>query len=213
MRNTVLGVALSLLFIIGLFALPRFFPHEGLQLTPMRAAAGIEPGFRGTRRIGPWTLVCGPAHKKAVPIPFSLGARGSLAVDAQDLGRCRTFIAFRRKADPKKIALLVNFRVMGKAQRLAVFIRMPPIAKKGQTVTVQAGKQALSLPISACEPGSCLAGGVLIPKQELLFYARGGVELLLPQNSDGKRPALHLPFWGLRAAADAMRRAQAGEPA
>lgn len=214
MRDTIVGLVLALLFLAGLFALPRFFPHEELQTTPAQIAGKIEPGFSGARQIGPWLLRCGPVRKKAVPIPFSFGPAkpGAPTVGSeQGLGRCRTFIAFRRKADPRQIVLLLNFRLLGQAQRLAALIRIPPNAKKGEVVTIEIGQKALNLPISVCEKGSCLAAGSLLPKQESLLYSQPVAELLLPRGPKGKRLALRVPLFGLRAAVGAMRRAQAGE--
>lgn len=214
MRDTIVGLALALLFLAGLFALPRFSPHEELQTTPAMVAAKIEPGFSGVRQIGPWLLACGPARKKAVPLPFSFGpAKPGVpaADDGQGLGRCRTFIAFRRKADPRQAILLLNFRVLGQTQRLTAVVRIPPGAQKGQAVTFAIGRKALNLPVSACEKGSCLAAGSLLPKQEALLYSGANTKLLLPPRPDGKRLAVQVPILGLRAAVGAMRRAQAGE--
>ncbi|HSM96467.1 MAG TPA: invasion associated locus B family protein [Rhizomicrobium sp.] len=214
MRNTIVGLALALLFLAGLFALPQFFPHQELQLNPAQVAAKIEPGFKGARRIGPWILACGPARAKSVPLPFSFapGKRAAPAMnDMSALGRCRTFMAFRPKANPKRIILLLNFRLLGHNQRLAALVRIPPRAKKGDLVSFRLGQKVLNLPVSACDKQSCLAAGSLTPNQEAMLFAQRGTELLLPPGPNGKRLAVRVPLVGLRAATGAMRRAEAGE--
>jgi hypothetical protein len=214
MRDTIVGLVLALLFLAGLFALPRFVPHEALRQTPAQVAAKIEPGFAGVREIGPWTLACGPKHPKTIPLPFSFGPgkRGAPAIgDANALGRCRTFLAFRRKADPKQVVMLLNFRLLGRSQRLAALVRIPPRAKKGDIVSFRLGGNMLNLPVSVCDRRSCLAAGSLAPKQEGLLFARPIGEILLPPLPNGKRPAVRVPLGGLRLATGAMRRAEAGE--
>lgn len=211
MRNTVIALALGLLFLAGLFALPRFFAHKLPQTAPAQTAAQIEPGFAGVRRIGPWILACTPARKKPVPLPFSFGPAKPAAQTGQSIGRCRTFIAFRRKADPQQVILLLNFRLLGRAQRLVMLIRVPPGAKKGDIFTIRLGEKMLKLPVSSCEAGSCLAAGSLTPREEALFYESGAAQLALPPGKNGKRLAVRVPLQGLRAAVSAMRRAQIGD--
>lgn len=214
MRDTIIGLALALLFLAGLFALPRFFPHEELQQTPAQAAADIEPGFAGVRQIGPWILTCGPVRPKPVPLPFSFapGRRAAPATtDMNALGRCRTFMAFRRKADPRQVVMLLNFRLLGRSQRLAVLVRIPPRARKGDVVSFRLGQKVLNLPVSLCDKQSCLAAASLAPEQEAMLLARPATQLFLPPGPNGKRLAVRVPLLGLRAATGAMRRAEAGE--
>ena len=214
MRNTVVGLALALLFLAGLFALPRFFPQKELQTTPAQIAAKIEPGFSGVRRIGPWVLTCPPARFKTVPLPFSFAPsrRATPAIDgANALGRCRTFMAFRPKANPKQVVMLLSFRLLGRSQRLALLVRIPPRAKKGDMIGFELGQKVLNLPVIACDERSCLATSSLSPSQEAMLFAQRGAELLLPQGPNGKRVAARVPIAGLRAATSAMRRAEAGE--
>ncbi|HEY2033630.1 MAG TPA: invasion associated locus B family protein [Rhizomicrobium sp.] len=203
-----------MLFLAALFTLPWFFPHEELQRTPAEIAAKIEPGFTGVRKIGPWFLTCGPVRPKTAPLPFSFGTgrrAAPVVADANTLGRCRTFLALRRKADPKQVLMLLNFRLIGQDQKLAVLVRIPPRAKNGDVVNFRLGHKGLNLPISACDNQSCLAAGSLAPKQEAVLFAQRTGELLFPPGPSGKRLAVRVPFVGLRAAVGAMRRAQAGE--
>jgi hypothetical protein len=109
------------------------------------------------------------------------------------------------------VILLVNFRALAQTQRIAVVVRFPPVAKKGDKLTLRLGQKALNLPVSVCEKGSCVAAGSLTPKQEQLRYGPRVGEILLPPVANGKRPALRLPLMGLRVAIGAMRRAQVGE--
>lgn len=213
MRNTVIGLALALLFLAGLFALPRFSSHENIGVLPAQVAARVEPGFSGVRKIGPWILACAPAHKKAVPLPFSFGPAKTAASAAGDqpLGRCRTFMAFHRKDDPKQVVLMLTFRVLGRAEKLAVLIRIPPVAKKGDIVLFRLGQRVMKLPVSVCQKGSCVAAGALLPKQEAMLYGANPAELLLPAAQNGKRLAVRVPMLGLRPAISAMRRAQVGD--
>lgn len=214
MRDTIVGLALASLFLGGLFALPRLFPHEGLQQTSGQIAAEIEPGFMGVRQIGSWILTCGPARPKAVPLPFSLGpdSRASPAMgNTNTLGRCRAFMAFRRKTNPQQVVMLLNFRLIGRNQRLTALVRIPPRAKKGDNVSFRLGQKVLNLPVSACDRQSCLAAASLAPNQEAMLFAQPYGELFLPPVPNGRRPAVHVSFAGLRAATSAMRRAEAGE--
>lgn len=212
MRSTIVGVALAALFLAALFALPKFFPREDMVTTPAQIAGAIEPGFVGARQLGPWILVCKVAVKKTAPLPFSFGgAKNTPAVGtASQLGRCRTFVAFRPKKFPKRIVALITFRLLGPNQRLAMIVHMPPLAKTGDLVSLIWGKKALNLPVSVCEKGFCVATGALAAPQEAVILAQPGGQLILPPNPAGKRLALNVPFFGLRAAISAMRRAEAG---
>ena len=213
MRNTIIGAILALLFLAGLFALPKYFPHQTVVMNPTDVAAKIEPGFTGAKQIGPWVLVCDRAANSQAAIPFSWGAtKGAPAAATADnsAGRCRTILAFRRKGNPKQIMLLITFRTLSHGQRLALIVHLPPIAKKGDPVSLVWGKQGFTMPISACNKAACAAMGALDPRGEAQLTRVKGANLLLPPGANGKRLTVGVPFAGLPQALGAMRRAEAG---
>ena len=213
MRNTLAATMLAVLFIAAMFALPRFLPHTPGRVMPGLAAAKIEPGFTGVQRIGLWTLVCAPPSPKSVPLPFTFGPRKPVAPSTRTaaLGRCRALIVYRRKDDPKRAALVVTFRLIGPQQKLAMVVRMPPTAKKGDVATLRLGKGMLNLPVSACDGQICVAMGAFAPRTEASLFAQPMGQLVLPPGPEGKRVAVTVPLRALRPAVDAMRRAQTGD--
>lgn len=124
------------------------------------------------------------------------------------LGRCRAFLEFRRKDEPKRIVLTLAFRRIGaKLDRLGLFVRTVA-AKKGQEVVLRLGKGGFKLPVAGCGKAGCLAVGILPSSSErdLAVVERGA--LVLPPGKNGKRPAVQIPFVGLPPALSAIRRAQ-----
>src|ERR1700731_5205425 len=79
MRDTVAGSVLAIVFLALLFAAPRLLPH-GIEGTTQAEIAQISKGFRGTRFIGSWVLVCSkpaaPAGPRASPAGQKLQAGG-----------------------------------------------------------------------------------------------------------------------------------------
>jgi hypothetical protein len=213
MRNTLVAAVLAVLFIAAMFALPRFLPSAPNRIAPSVAAAGIEPGFTGVQRIGLWTLVCAPKAPKSVPLPFSFGPRkpAAPAAGAAALGRCRALIVYRRKDDPKRAAMAVTFRLIGPQQKLAMVVRMPPIAKKGDVATLRLARGVVNLPVSACDAQICVAMGAFAPRTEAGLLVQSEGELALPLSPEGKRVVVAVPLRALRAVVDAMRRAQTGD--
>ena len=209
MRSTVIAAVLAIVFIAVMFALPEYLPRQSTEQNPAQIAAQIEPGFTGVRQLGPWTLACNPAKKNAA-LPLSMDGSKSDAASVNSLGRCRAFIAFRRKADPRQVVLLVNVRLVGPSQRLAFIVRTPPILKKGDLIALQWGKQGLGIPVVGCEKSSCVAIAGISPKDEAHLMSLRGANLVFPPNPNGKRFAVGLPFIGLRAGVGAMRRAETG---
>jgi len=212
MRNTIVGAMLGLLFLAGLFALSKYAPQPVVAQSPALVAAKIEPGFTGSQRIGPWILVCDPPAETQAAIPFSWGSskRAPVAATGDSVGRCRTILAFRRKTNPKQIILLITFRTIAHGQRLAMIVHMPPIAKKGDAVSLVWGKQGFTIPVSDCNKSACAAMGALDSRSEAQLGRLKGANLLLPPAANGKRPVVGVPFAGLQQALGAMRRAEAG---
>ncbi len=214
MRGSIIGVVLAVLFVAGMFLLPRFVPHMVVQQNPAEAASSVETGFIGARRIGPWILACAKPDKKSAPMPFSLGpgkpGMSAPPPSSQPLGRCRTFLAYRAKANPKQVILMISFRLTAPAQRLAMIVRLPPIAKKGDRVTLRWGKTAAALPVTGCEKGLCVAVGRFQPGSEAALLSQKSAQLILPPGPKGKRIGVDVPIFGLPAAVAAMRRAELG---
>jgi hypothetical protein len=215
MRSTIFGLVLAAAFLAGLFALSQYAPRAITEMTPAKIAAQVEPGFTGVRRLGPWVLACNPAPKKTAPLPFSLSGKSAqsaqtMAVSANSLGRCRAFLSFSRKDNPKQIVLLMNVRLVGPTQRLVFIVRVPPVLKKGDVIALQWGKQGLGLPVLGCDKGGCVAIAAIAPKDEPRLMSLRGASLVFPPAANGKRFAVRVPFFGLRPAIGAMRRAETG---
>jgi len=207
MKDTIVGCALGLALLAGLFAAAHFLPRGQMQSLPVSAA------FVGERHFGGWILVCakappGPA-RQSVPIPFSLTARSAYQTDvAERRGRCRVSLLLVRKGDPKHIVLAAHFRLRGQARVLTLVLRFPAIGKAGQWVAVRAGEKALRLPVISCNGQFCTAGGRLGPPAESLLYQAPAGRIYLPSTEGGRHPALPLPLAGLKQAISGMRRAE-----
>jgi len=281
MRNTLVGLVLAAVLLGGLFyaashrakrTAPGQRTEQGIRASDMKAiadaAAMINPGFVGLKRVGAWEVACSeqpvmigsgkvissgdqPASEetakeepKATEVPFSLGRHRKSGLDdippvpampkpavteekaaatgqkppekasekAEEkkisLGRCRATTAFRKKDDPKKVVLSVNFRIIGDLPgKLGLFIRMP-VGKKGDTVVLKLNKGGFKLSVSGCGKAGCLAVGVLAPGSEKDLASATKGQLIFPPGNNGKREAVPLPLTGLSAALKAIRRAQ-----
>lgn len=209
MRNMIVGAALAMLLVAGLFALAHYTPPTVGMEEPVAAATEVEPGFVGVKRIGLWLLVCRPGPKTAAAIPLNMKPYGAKK-DAGDttLGRCQASLIYRRKQNPKQTVLVLTFRTQGPAQRLVAILVVPPFVKKGDELDLRAGKKILRLPVSTCRQNECAAAVVLAPKGEADLLGAQGAALYFPPGKDGKRSGVPVPFLGLRPAINAMRRAE-----
>ena len=209
MRDTLVGIVLAVALVAGLFALDHFCPRSSSA-----TVNDVQSGFVGEKTIGPWQLAClpgpsGPASK--APVPFSLNpnprtAAAVVAGQSLSLGRCRTTLIFRRKDNPKAVVLIIGFRLAG--DRLAMIVRFPVLAKKGDTVAMRLAQATLKLPVSDCGKGGCLAAGLLGQQaQDRLLASPRGV-LVFPVIQNGKPLGMLIPFDGLRESIAAMHRAE-----
>jgi invasion protein IalB len=198
MRNSIIGLVLAAALLGGLFALAKYDPPKGLvAATPTDAAAQIAPGYSGVQQIGAWTLGCvaGPNnHAQLKPDAF---------------GRCRVNLAYRRKADPKQVVLVIAMRLLGPDQHLAVIVILPPIVKSGDELEMHVAQRMLKLPVTTCKDGRCVALAALGAQGEAQLLSGPGGELVFPPDQTGKRGGVAVPFAGLQPAIAAMRRAEA----
>jgi hypothetical protein len=210
MRSSIIGVILAALLLAGLFALAKYLPPSGLSQRPADVAAKVEPGFTGMKQIGPWILSCRPGQKKSAPMPLTLtpsAAQSPVSAD-NTFGRCRVSLIYHRKGNPKQAVLVLNFRLLGPAQHLAVLVILPPVVKKGDELELRWGKKGLKLPISVCQKGDCIAVIGLAARGEADLLSAPSAMLVLPPGPDGKRAGVGVPFVGLPDAIRAMRRAE-----
>ena len=192
MRNMIVGAFLAVALVAGLFALAHYNrPQIGMQ-DPASSAADVQPGFIGTKTIGPWLLICKPGPKAG----------------NNSLGRCQLSLIYHRKENPKQVVLILTFRVQGAAQHLVAIVVVPPIVKQGDVMTMQAGNKLLKLPISVCKKTECAAAVTLAPKGEADLLSVPSAGLFFPPAANGKRSGVPVPFVGLPAAVDALRRAE-----
>lgn len=209
MRNMIVGTVLAILLVAGLFALAHYYhPVIGME-EPTAAASEVEPGFVGTKRIGPWLLVCRPGPKDGAALPLSMKPYGRKGPGGTVLGRCQTSLIYRRKDNPKETVLVLTFRTQGPNQRLVAILVLPPIVKKGDELDLRADTKVLKLPISMCQKNECAAAVVLAPKGEAELLSAHSAALFFPPAANGKRSGVAVPFLGLAPAINAMRRAQA----
>lgn len=192
MRNMIVGTILAIALVAGLFALAHYNrPQLGMQ-DPAAMSAEVQPGFVGTKAIGPWVLVCRPGPK---------------STNANSLGRCQLSLIYHRKENPKQVVLVLTFRVQSVAQHLVAIVVVPPIVKQGDEMDLQAGKKLLKLPISICKKTECAAAVTLAPQGEADLLAAPSAALFFPPAANGKRSGVPVPFVGLPAAIAALRRA------
>jgi hypothetical protein len=209
MRDTLVAILLGVALLAGLFALDRFYPHSSGM-----TASDVQSGFVGVKMIGSWQLACptGPSGSASrAPVPFSLNpnprtAAAVVAGSALNLGRCRTTLVFRRKDNPKAVVLIVGFRLAG--EKLAMIVRFPALAKKGDTLAMRLAYSALKLPVSDCGKEGCLAAGLLGGQALDRVLASPSAVLVFPAVRDGKPLGMLIPFGGLKESVAAMRRAE-----
>ena len=125
---------------------------------------------------------------------------------AVTLGRCRSTLVFRRKDNPKAIVLVIGFRTAG--QKLAMIVRFPSLAKKGDMIAMRLAQGALKLPVSDCGKGGCLAAGLLEAEAQSHILASPRGVLVFPAVQNGKPLGMFVPFDGLKESIAGMRRAE-----
>jgi len=194
MRSDIVAAVLAVLFLGLLFAVDCYYPHPSPLGGIEAAAAKVAPGFVGEERIGAWDLICA----KAAP-----QASGAVA-----LGRCRVNFQLRPKANPQKVIMGMNFRLVGPSQRLTLLLRVPPLVHKDDQLVVGFGRGALKVPVMNCEQNQCLAGGGL--EDEALTRLFGGARgaVVFPADANGKRQSLPFPLAGIGKSVEALRRAE-----
>lgn len=135
-------------------------------------------------------------------------AAGALEGGGQ-LGKCRATHAVRHPDDPKKVLMILAFRLVGEDRKPALFLRLPLGAKKGDAVVLQTGDpaKALRLAVGECVKRACLAAAALAPPAWEAILGARPLGVVIPL-ADGKRGRVEVPVAGLREAVAAMRRAE-----
>ncbi len=234
MRNTIMGAGAAAALIAVLFVISRLVP--GTAPAPAAApranvpsaeqiaqqAAKVTPGFIGQAVIGNWEVACAkaaaatPAGPSPSKVPFTLNASGQpeaakpLVPTQPELkfGRCRAALLVRSRSNPKSIALIAVFRLVGDSQDVALILRVPPVVKTGAKVLVAlAEKQAVGLPVTNCEKGQCMALGILKPNVYAAMASKPRLAVVVPIQANGQRMIIPLSMVGLPESVAALRRA------
>jgi len=238
MRNTtIMGLAAALAILVILFVVSRLLPGKA-PTAPQKPqvataeqiaaqAAKVGPGFLGTATIGKWDLNCAkePLHTgsaaeqgtPAAPANNAQGANGTINATPANtpakppeitFGRCRSSLIVRNRANKNAVALIAVFRLIDKAQEVALILHTPPVVKPGTKVIVAlAEKQVISLPVTNCEKGQCIALGILRPDVYRQLVSRPKLAVVVPLQANGQRMIIPLTTSGLPQSVEAMRRA------
>lgn len=210
MRNVLIGLVSSAVLLAGLVFLASRHHAENIQIAG-QAASDIEPGFIGTRQIGPWRLACVPQQKDAAPLPLTLtpfGKRGPHNTAAEGFGRCRLFLAFHRKDDPKQAVALLVFRILKRSGNLTVIAVVPPRAKDAAALYLRAGNKAARLRMANCNTTRCVAIATIPRAGEAALFSSSGRGLIVLRPKNGPYRLLGFPLQGVQAGIHAMRRAE-----
>jgi invasion protein IalB len=204
MKDTIAGVVLAVLFLTGLFAAAHYLPH-GARNLPTVAPIQIPAGFVGNRMIGPWDLLCGPKPQLQNNKTQQDSEHPAAALAAA--GHCR--LAHGYVNGDGKLILMIAFRMIGPQRAVAMLVRFPPAAKKGDIVLVKFGQVGLRLPVySDCPTSVCIAVGALVPVAESLLASAGAAQVILPPRADGKRITIGIRLDGIGPGLRGLRRAE-----
>jgi hypothetical protein len=210
MRDTLIGIALAVLFVAGLWTAAHYIhgPAAGV------ARAEVKAGFTGLRQFGDWQLACAKPQPAASPkegIPLELGPTVPAPAPAQSaltLGRCRASLVLVKKNDPKQPVLFLSFRYTSDGSKLAMIVRLPAPAEKTDTLMVRLTQKAgLKIPVRQCGQKYCFFGLLEPDAQNLLLSVRRGVAIF-PVAKGAKPLEMLIPFQGLPEALGAMRKAE-----
>ncbi|HEY2068320.1 MAG TPA: invasion associated locus B family protein [Rhizomicrobium sp.] len=214
-QETIIGAVLAVIF-LGVLAYLGLSPNtHGLA-----GAASVDAGFVGVQQYGPWQLACGkpqpgetPAAKtSAGGIPLSLsGGSPSLTAEqaSRKLGRCRATLIYLKKDNPKQLILVVSFRYTVAGDKLAVIVRFPQIAQKGDTILLQVtDKAGLKLPVVQCGTEGCFAAGLLGGDAQTLIVNGQRAVMVFPTKKDAKPLIMPIPLTGLKGALQGMLKAE-----
>ncbi len=202
MKNVVLGVVLAFVFLAGLFAAAHYLKRPTPEAEAQAASESIKPGFVGNKQIGVWTLTCAD---KARNIPAKDGK------PAITIGRCRVTLQLRRRDNPQRVAMGLNFRFIG--PRLTIVLRIPPFARRGDDLVVEFGRKGLKLPVAGCGKTECIAIAGLPDKTDNQVFAGHRGAVIFPAGSNGKRRIIPFPITGLSDAVSALKHASSASPA
>lgn len=202
MKNVLLGIVMALVFMAGLFAAAHYLKRPTPEAEAKAVAEGVKPGFVGNKQIGVWVLACADKTR-------TISAKDSKP--AVTIGRCRTSLQLRRRDNPNRVALGLNFRLIG--PRLTMVLRIPPVAKKGDDLIVELGHKGLKLPVAGCGKTECIAiAGLPNGTEAQLFSGHRGA-VIFPVGPNGKRRIIPFPLTGLPDAVSALKRASSATPA
>jgi len=209
LRKMAIGVVFGLLVVGGLFFASRYLDYG-------TGNSELSSGFVGARSFGAWQLVCSetspqrqaPASDTPLPLRLSAADPGFVpSAGTVPLGRCRATISFRRKDDPSR-AVDVSFRFLGAHKILAMIVRFPPLAKRGDPIVLRLGEQRYAFSVTDCPGGRCAALTAFGEDVEKRVLASPNGTLIFPPGIDGRRLAIAVPFAGLAEALSNMRVAE-----
>jgi len=204
MKDTIAGVVLAVLFLAGLFAAEHYLPH-GARNLPSIAPVQIPAGFVGNRMIGPWDLSCGSKSRPQNSTIQQDPTHPSSAPAAG--GHCR--LAHGYVNGDGKLILIIAFRLIGPQRTMAMLVRFPTAAKKGDIVVVKFGQVGLKLPVFFdCPAGACVAVGSLMRAAEALVASARAAQVILPPRADGNRITIGIRLDGLEPGLRGLRRAE-----
>ncbi len=220
MRNTLIGVALAVVLIVGLFAAARFGSRPAMIQSPNESqsaeqiAAEIKPGFIGEKSIGSWKFVCGPQRQLPSPPPLSGhggdNSSGKPPANAVPAGwkvpRCRVALGLRNAKMPDQ-EVRITFRGFGAKRVLAVFLRFPPDElQTGDTVRFRVDRAEWPIAVNSCGSYFCLAiRSIRIAEMPALDSVRQ-MSLVFKPAASPNPIAVAVPANGLAPAIRAMQR-------
>lgn len=152
----------------------------------------VEAGFVGIVNFGHWRLICDPVSDK---------------IRARQENICRINQEVSTKDRPNEVILAANLRLLGRTQRAALALRLPPTARVGDKIVLRFGEYVLKVPVHECSAVQCLARAELDGESWSELLDAAAMQAVLPA-SKGRRALIDIPVDGLAQAAAAMNKAQ-----
>ncbi|MGQ0741816.1 MAG: invasion associated locus B family protein [Alphaproteobacteria bacterium] len=190
-RLALLGALLvAVVAIPALYNLIPSAPALAPRASDMAIAGEVEAGFVGILNFGNWRLICEPVGE---------GSK------AENICRINQEVSARDR--PSEVILAANFRMLRKAQRTVLVMRLPITANAGDKVVLRFGDYVLKIPVQECTDGQCLARAELDFETWEGLLRSTAVQAVLPA-AEGRRAMVDIPVDGLAQAAAALGRAQ-----
>lgn len=216
MRNTVIGVVLAIVVVVGLFAASSMIKRPAADGTsdatlPATGVAEIKDDFIGQQKIGAWQLLCNKARE--LPRPPTDGRSGNSQGTAPKeappppgwkLPRCMTGVALKSS---KGNEVRVIYRTTGFKRVLTLFLRFPPSeVGNGEVVKVKYDQTEWSVPVRTCAAAFCLViESIRKPDVPTVENAKSFSLSFTPSGSE-TGVTIAVPTQGMAQAIDTMRR-------